>query len=175
MSSIHGYDSESLREIVDPEACARRLDEISHLRSLPAMLEQVWLHKVLGRLDEALALSEQAVRLARMSGTRKDLLRARILHASVNHWLGRYTAAESELSTCIDEALGQTWNGIAAFALTHRGKTRYDAGDIPGAREDFKQALFLRQEAGASDSELEPVMQCVEAADRRRHQSAVAG
>ncbi|GAB3284441.1 hypothetical protein [Microbacterium sp. Root53] len=174
MNYIHGYDTESLREIVDPVECARRLDEIGHLRSLPAMLEQVWLLKVLGRLDESLPLSEQAVRLARMSGTRKDLLRARILHASVNHWLGKHAAAEAELSTCIDEALGQSWNSIAAFALSHRGKNRYDAGDIHGARADFKQTLFLRQESGASDEELEPVMQCIEAADRRRHQSAIA-
>lgn len=174
MSYIHGYDPETLREIVDLDECARRLDEIGHLRSLPAMLEQVWLLKVLGRVDEALPLSEQAVRLARMSGTRKDLLRARILHASVNHWLGKHAATEAELSTCIDEAVGQNWTSIAAFALTHRGKNRYDAGDINGARADFKQTLFLRQEAGATDDELEPIMMAIEAADRRRHRSSIA-
>lgn len=174
MSYIHGYDPETLREIVDPAECRDRLAEIGPQRSLPALLERVWLLKVLGELDDALMLSEQAVRLARMSGTRKDLLRARILHASVQHWRGAYAAAEYELSTCADEAEGQGWNAIAAFALQHRGKTRYDAGDIDGARADFKQTLFLRQETGASDAELEPTMQCVEAADRRRHRSTVA-
>ncbi|GAA1734630.1 hypothetical protein [Microbacterium paludicola] len=174
MSYIHGYDPETLREIVDPAECRDRLAEIGQQRSLPALLERVWLLKVLGDLDDALTLSEQAVRLARMSGTRKDLLRARILHASVQHWRGAYAAAEYELSTCADEAEGQGWNSIAAFALQHRGKTRYDAGDINGARTDFKQTLFLRQEAGASDAELEPTMQCVEAADRKRHRSTIA-
>ncbi|WP_345752679.1 hypothetical protein [Microbacterium rhizophilus] len=174
MSYIHGYDPETLREIVDSTECRRRLDEIGRQRSLPALLERVWLLKVLGELDEALTLSEQAVRLARMSGTRKDLLRARILHASVQHWRGAHAAAEYELSTCADEAEGQGWSSIAAFALQHRGKTRYDAGDINGARADFKQTLFLRQDAGATDAELEPTMQCVEAADRRRHRSTIA-
>lgn len=174
MSYIHGYDPETLREIVDPAECRQRLDEIGQQRSLPALLERVWLLKVLGQLDDALSLSEQAVRLARMSGTRKDLLRARILHASVQHWRGAYGAAEHELSTCADEAEGQGWTTIAAFALQHRGKARYDAGDINGARADFKRTMFLRQEAGATDDALEPVMTCIEAADRRRHQSAIA-
>lgn len=174
MSHIHGYDPETLREIIDPAECRARLAEIGQQRSLPALLERVWLLKVLGELDEALSLSEQAVRLARMSGTRKDLLRARILHASVQHWRGAYAAAEYELSTCADEAEGQGWGSIAAFALQHRGKTRYDAGDINGARADFKRTLFLRQDAGATDAELEPTLLCVEAADRRRHHSAIA-
>lgn len=173
VSYIQGYDPETLREIVDPDECRRRLAEIGAQRSLPSLLEKVWLLKVLGELDEALEVSEQTVRLARMSGTRKDLLRARILHASVQHWRGAYGAAEYELSTCADEAEGQGWGPITAFALQHRGKTRYDAGDINGARADFKHVLFLRQEAGASDEDLEPTMLCVEAADRRRQRGAV--
>ncbi|WP_203136402.1 hypothetical protein [Microbacterium sp. JZ31] len=174
MSYIHGYDPDTLREIVDPAECRERLAEIGQQRSLPALLERVWLLKVLGQLDDALTLSEQAVRLARMSGTRKDLLRARILHASVQQWRGAYGAAEHELSTCADEAEGQGWNSIAAFALQHRGKTRYDAGDMTGARADFKQSLFLRQESGATDAELEPTMLCIEAADRRRQRTSIA-
>jgi tetratricopeptide (TPR) repeat protein len=173
VSHIHGYDPETLREIVDPAECRERLAEIGLQRSLPALLERVWLLKVLGDLDEALTLSEQAVRLARMAGTRKDLLRARILHATVQQWRGAYGAAEHELSTCAEEAEGQGWAGIAAFALQHRGKTRYDAGDLNGARADFKRTLFLRQEAGASDAELEPTMQCIEAVDRHRQRTSL--
>ena len=173
MSYIHGYDPETLREIVDPKECRARLTEIGAQRSLPSLIEKVWLLKVLGELDEALLVSEQTVRLARISGTRKDLLRARILHASVQQWRGAFGAAEYELSTCADEAEGQGWSSIAAFALQHRGKTRYDSGDIAGARTDFKKVLFLRQEAGASDAELEPTMLCIEAADRRRSRGTV--
>ena len=114
--------------------CKDRLDEIGEQRSLPALLERVWLLKVLGRLEDSLVLSEQSVRVARMAGTRKDLLRARILHASVLQFRGAYAAAEQELTTCADEAEGQDWNAIAAFAYQHRGKVHYDAEDFVSAR-----------------------------------------
>lgn len=168
MSYIHGYDSESLREVVDAGSCRERLAEIGRQRSLPALLERVWLLKVLGDLDEALALSEQSVRVARMAGTRKDLLRSRILHASVLTERGAHTAADAELSTCAEEAEGQRWPAITAFALMHRGRARYDAGDIEGARDDFKRMLFLRQDLGADERQLEIAMTMVEAAERRR-------
>ena len=50
---------------------------------------------------------------------------------------------------CADEAEGQGWSAIAAFAYQHRGRVHYDAGEFDGARRDFKRALFLRQESGA--------------------------
>ncbi|GAB2518117.1 hypothetical protein GCM10027064_14740 [Microbacterium petrolearium] len=171
MSYIQGYDPETLREIVDIAACRERLREIGHQRSLPALLERVWLLKVLGELDESLDLSEQSVRVARMAGTRKDLLRARILHASVLTERGAHAAAEFELSTCAEEAEGQEWPGITAFALQHRGRTRFDAGDFAGARSDFKRVLFLRQDLGADETQLEVAMSMVEAAERRRGHS----
>ncbi|MGO1412349.1 MULTISPECIES: hypothetical protein [unclassified Microbacterium] len=174
MSYIQGYDSESLREIVDEAECRQRLEDIGQQRSLPALLERVWLLKVLGELDEAIALSEQSVRVARMAGTRKDLLRSRILHSSVLIERGAYDAADSELSTCAEEAEGQEWPSITAFALSHRGRARYDAGDPDGARSDFKRVLFLRQELGAADSQLEVAMSMVEAAERRRGAAVAA-
>lgn len=174
MSYIHGYDPDTLREQIDPRQCAERLAEIGEQRSLPALLERVWLLKVLGRLEDALVLSEQSVRVARMAGTRKDLLRARILHASVMQFRGAYAAAEQELTTCALEAEGQEWNGIAAFAYQHRGKVSYDAGDFVSARADFKRALFLRQETGASDDQLEATLLAIDAADRRRSGASVA-
>lgn len=168
MSYIKGYDPDTLREIVDPRACKERLDEIGEQRSLPALLERVWLLKVLGRLEDSLVLSEESVRVARMAGTRKDLLRARILHASVEQFRGAFAAAENELATCAAEAEGQGWNAIAAFAYQHRGKVHFDAGDFVSARADFKRALFLRQEAGAPDDQLESTLLAIDAADRRR-------
>ena len=168
MSYIRGYDPDTLREIVDLRECQERLDEIGPQRSLPALLERVWLLKVLGRLDEALVISEQSVRVARMAGTRKDLLRARILHATVLQARGALPAARQELTTCAEEAEGAEWSSIAAFALQHRGKVSYDAGDYDEARTDFKRALFLRQEAGATDAQLESALLAVDAADRRR-------
>lgn len=174
MSYINGYDPDTLREIVSASECRERLGELSDQRSLPALLERVWLLKVLDKLDDALTLSEQSVRVARMAGTRKDLLRARILHATVMQFRGAYAAAEQELSTCAHEAEGQGWDAIAAFAFQHRGKTHFDAGDFDAARVDFKRALFLLQNAGADDAQLESTLLAVDAADRRRVQSSVA-
>ncbi|MBU4465719.1 MAG: hypothetical protein KKH75_07725 [Actinobacteria bacterium] len=174
MSYIHGYDPDTLREIVDPRQCAARVEEIGEQRSLPALLERVWLLKVLGRLDDALVISEQSVRVARMGGTRKDLLRARILHATVMQCRGSYDAAEQELTMCADEAEGQNWASVAAFAYQHRGKVRFDAGEFDDARSDFKRALFLRQESGAGDAQLESTLLAIDAADRRRVGASVA-
>jgi tetratricopeptide (TPR) repeat protein len=168
MSFIRGYDRESLRELVDLDECAARLEEIEEQRSLPALLERVWLLKVLGRLDDALALADTTVRQARMAGTRRDVLRARVLHATVLQYRGAHAAAEQELATCASEAEGQRWLSIAAFAYQHHGKNAYEAGDYETARESFKQSLFLRREAGAADSELETVLLAIEAAERRR-------
>jgi len=114
------------------------------------------------------------VRVARMAGTRKDLMRARILHASVQQNRGAYAAAEQELTFCADEAEGQGWAGIAAFAYQHRGRVRFDAGELDGARRDFKRALFLRQESGAPDEQLESTLLAIDVVDRRRAATSVA-
>jgi len=174
MSYIRGYDSETLREVVDQCECEARLAEIESQRSLPAMLERVWLLKVLDRLDDALALSDETVRQARMAGTRKDVLRARVLHATILQYRGAYAAADQELATCADEAEGQRWGSIAAFAHQHRGKNAFDAGDFEQAKESFKQSLFLRREAGASDRDLETVLLAIEATERRRVAQPIA-
>jgi len=175
VSYIRGYDPDTLREVVDTRECRDRLDEIGEQRSLPALLERVWLLKVLGRLEDALVLSELSVRVARMAGTRKDLLRARILHATVDQQREAFAAAEHELTTCAEEAEGQGWSAIAAFAVQHRGKVHFDAGEYSSARADFKRALFLRQEAGTPDDQLESTLLAIDAADRRRASAAIAG
>lgn len=174
MSYIHGYDPDTLREIVDLDECLARLEEIGVQRSLPALLERVWLLKMLDRLDEALVVSDQSVRVARMGGTRRDLLRARILHATVLQNRGATAAALQELTMCAEEAEGQGWSGIAAFALQHRGKVAYEVEDFESARADFKRALFLRQNAGASDDQLESTLLAIDAAERRRARATVA-
>lgn len=170
---IRGYDPETLRELIDPRECEQRLAEIGAQRSLPALLERVWLLKVLGRFDEALSVSEQSVRQARMGGTRKDLLRARVLHASVVHSRGNSSAAEQELTQCAVEADGHGWEAIAAFAVQHRGRMHFDNEDFLGARTDFKQALAMRQASGASDDDLEFAIMAVDSADRRWARVAV--
>ena len=175
MGYIKGYDSDTLREQVDQIECAQRLVEIEEQRSLPALLERVWLLKVLDQLDDALSLADETVRVARMAGTRKDVLRSRVLHATILQYRGAHAAAEQELETCTAEAEGQNWTGIAAFAYQHLGRNAFEAGDFERARESFKQALFLRREAGAPDAELETVLLAIEAAEHRRSGELVIG
>ena len=175
MSYIKGYDPETLREIVDPATCAARLRTLGDQRSLAALMERVWLLKVLDRTEEALVVAEETVRLARMAGTRKDLIRARVLHATVLQRLGSHAAAIAELTTCAAEADGQSWPALAAFALQHRGKVHYDAGDYIAARADFSRELNLRQESGTPERQLESTLLAIEAAERRRAMASVAG
>jgi hypothetical protein len=75
---------------------------------------------------------------------------------------------------CADEAEGQEWAGIAAFAYQHRGRVHYDTGDLESARRDFKRALFLRQESGAPDDQLESTLLAIDSTDRRRAAASVA-
>ena len=63
---------------------------------------------------------------------------------------------------------------LAAFAYQHRGKVFYDSGDFVNARADFKRALFLRQEAGAPEEQLESTLAAIDAAERRRSGAQVA-
>ena len=168
MKLIRGYDATTLREQVDPDACAERLAEISHQRSIPALLERVWLLKVLMRLDEALELAEETVRQARMLGTRADLLRARVLRATVRQWRGEHLLADREYAVAAEEAEGRGWAQIAAFAHQHRGKNAYESGDFEAARESFKASLFRRRESGADDEDLEIALRAIEAAERRQ-------
>ncbi len=174
MNLIQGYDPDTLREIVSERECLMRLAEIENQRSLPVLLERVWLLKVLDRLDEALETAEETVRQARMAGTRKDLLRARVLHATVLQHRGAHAAAALELAHSASEAEGQGWIGIAAFAHQHHGKNAYEARDFEQARESFKRSLFLRREAGAEDAELEQALRAIEAAERRSAEDADA-
>lgn len=175
MGYIKGYDPDTLRELVDPAECESRLAEIEGQRSLPIMLERVWLLKVLDRLDDALVLADEAVRQARMAGTRKDLIRARVLRATVLQNRRAYDAADHELTACVAEAEGQDWVPIAAFARQHQGRNAFEAGDYDQARESFTRTVFLRRKAGADDATLEAALLAIDTVERHRPAMAVNG
>lgn len=163
-----------LREEVDAAACAERLVELGEQRSLPALLEKAWLLRSLGQLDDALEIAEQAVRLARMSGTRRDLIGARMLHATVQQYRGATARAALELATCAAEAEGHGWPRLAALAHQHRGRVWFEARDFDAAKADFKRALFLLRDGGAPDAALEPVLLAIDATDRERSRAGLA-
>lgn len=168
MNYIKGYDPETLREIVDPDQCRQRLEEIAEQRSLPALMERVWLMKVLGSLDEALELGGETVRLARMAGTRSEILRARVLRASVLQFLGEHDAAASELETCSAQAEGHGWKSLAAFSYEHQGRNLFEAQRFEEARDAFKRALVHRTAQSDDAHRIEAVLHAIEAAERGR-------
>ncbi len=156
MKILLGWDAVTLREKVDLRAAGERLAELGDMRNLQALSERAWLLKVTGRLDEALDVANQAVRLARFTGNRRDLLLPRILRTQVLQYLGRYDEAIYELTLCADDANTQNWPTLESVALQHRGRVLFDAGEYAAALADFKSAVFLRNQVGASESELEP-------------------
>ncbi len=81
MGVIVGYDPINLREKVDLKAAGERLDELGELRNATALNEKVTLLRLVGRLDEAWDMANDALRQARFSGDRQELCLARIRRA----------------------------------------------------------------------------------------------
>jgi tetratricopeptide (TPR) repeat protein len=155
LSIITGFDLTTLREKVDVSAAERRLEELGPLRSLSALNEKVGLFRLLGRLDEAWNIANEAVRQTRFSGDREQLLGARIRRAQVQQYQGKLAAALSELSLCVDEARTHEWGPLEAAAQLTRGKVLFDLGEYKEALVDFKATVFLYEKMGASIDQLE--------------------
>lgn len=158
LSIILGYDAGTLREKVDLKAVGDRLLELGDMRSLNALCEKAWLLKVAGQLDEALEVANQCVRLARFTGDRKGLMQPRMLRAQVLQFRGAYEEALHELSSLINEAHTHDWTLLEALALQHRGKVYFDQDEFALALADFKAAVRLRTDLGASDDQLESAL-----------------
>jgi tetratricopeptide (TPR) repeat protein len=154
-SIILGYDAATLREKVDLRAVGERLDELGDLRSLTALCEKAWLLKVAGQLDEALEVANEAVRLARFTGDRRELVRPRLLRAQVLQFRGAFDEAIHELNACVDEAHTHEWRLYEAFSLQHRGKVYFDMKRFEEALADFTGAARIRRELGAPDEQIE--------------------
>ncbi len=155
MSIITGYDAVTLRPKVDLSAAGARLDELGDLRSLSALNEKVSLLGLLGRLDEAWEVANEAVRQARFTADREQLAKCRIRRAQIQQFQGKLDEAASELSDCLVEAEAREWTSVAAFARQHRGKVYFDQGNLEAALADFRAAVFLREKAGAPTDQLE--------------------
>lgn len=158
LSIILGYDAATLREKVDLQAVGERLDEIGDMRSLAALCEKAWLLKVAGQLDDAMDTANAAVRQARFTGSRKDLMRPRMLRAQVMQFRAEFDAALHELNSLVEEAHTHEWTLYEAFALQHRGKVYFDLEEYEKALDDFRTAVELRRAAGSTDEQLESVL-----------------
>jgi tetratricopeptide (TPR) repeat protein len=161
LSIILGYDPTTLRERVDLLAAGDRLAELGELRSLSALNEKVTLLRLTARLDEALEVANAALRQARFTGDREEVVAARIRRAQVLHYLGKLDEAHVELSSCAEAARSNEWIGLEAFALQCRGKVLFDLHDYEGALGDLTAAVFLREKLGANHDEVESALAAV--------------
>ncbi|SEA54558.1 hypothetical protein SAMN04515680_0688 [Leifsonia sp. 21MFCrub1.1] len=161
LSIILGYDPTTLRERVDLRAAGERLEELGSLRSLSGLNEKTVLLRLLGRLDEAIEIGNEAVRQARFTGDREQLLGARIRRAQVLQYQGKTDEAIVELTSCVDEARGREWTALEAFAIQSRGKVSFDTGDYESALADMTAAVFLREKLGASPAEIQAALTAV--------------
>jgi tetratricopeptide (TPR) repeat protein len=165
VSIILGYDPSTLRERVDLLAAGARLDELGELRSLSALNEKAVLLRLVGRLDEAWQVANEALRQARFTGDREQVLGARIRRAQVLQYQGKLDEAITELSGCVDEARAHEWTALEAFAVQNRGRTHFDQKDYEAALVDFTSAVFLREKLGASKADLESSLIAVAVAE----------
>lgn len=131
------------------------------------------------RLDEAYEVANEAVRQARFTGDREQLLGARIRRAQVLQYQGKADEAVVELTGCVDEARGREWTALEAFAVQNRGKVHFDVGDYENALADMTAAVFLREKLGASPAEIQAALTAVavvqSALDAQRGTAAGAG
>lgn len=155
LSIIIGYDAVTLREKVDLRAAAERLEELGALRSLSALNEKAALLRLVGRLDEAFDMANEAARQARFTGSREQLTACRIRRAQVLQAQGKLDDAAYELTHCVADAEAHDWTHVAAFARQHRGKVHFDQGNLEDALTDFTAAVFLREKGGAPADQLE--------------------
>ncbi|MGO3885154.1 MAG: hypothetical protein ACTJHU_02555 [Mycetocola sp.] len=155
LSILLGYDAVTLRETVDERLARERLDELGAQRSLAAICEKTWLLKVLDQLEDAIDHANQAVRLARFTGVRRDQLQPRILRATVMQARGEHPTAAHELTLCADDARTNQWRQLEAVALQHRGRGSFEMREYPAAVDDFLAALRIREDAGVGQDQIE--------------------
>ena len=165
MSIILGYDPVTLREKVDLQAAGERLDEIGGQRNTDALNEKVGLLRLVGRIDEAWDMANDALRQARFSGDREELCLARIRRAQVQHYRGKVESALIELTSCVDEARAHDWNSAEALALHERGKVYFDQQELKLALLDFRTAVTIRVRIGAPADDVDISMVAIAIAE----------
>ncbi|MET4052316.1 tetratricopeptide (TPR) repeat protein [Frigoribacterium sp. PvP054] len=144
-----GFDPISLRTAVDVPAAEARLAALGQSRSTDALGERADLLRLLGRLDEALAIAEEAFRLAHFTGDRADSTAARIRRAHIFREQGKLDRALNDLHTSRITSATEEWRELEAAAAELEGYTLYDLGRNEEARETLAKALEAYEASGA--------------------------
>jgi tetratricopeptide (TPR) repeat protein len=144
-----GFEPISLRTAVDVPSAEARLAALGQSRSTSALGERADLLRLLGRLDEALAIAEEAFRLAHFTGDRADSTAARIRRAHIFREQGKLDRALNDLHTSRITAATEEWRGLEAAAAELEGYTLLELERHDEARENLAQALTAYAATGA--------------------------
>lgn len=144
-----GFEPISLRTAVDVPAAEARLGALGQSRSTSALGERADLLRLLGRLDEALAIAEEAFRLAHFTGDRADSTAARIRRAHIFREQGKLERALNDLHTSLITASTEEWRELEAAAAELEGYTLLELGRHDEARASLAHALTAYAASGA--------------------------
>ncbi len=128
--------------------------------------ERVGLLRMLGRLDEALEVARAhhhsllaevragsaGARDADVADMRATAAAIRLAH--VHHWRGEHPAADALLTSALSHAGAHGHAELVGYALQHRAKSRFDAGDLHGAIADVTAALQHRRHHDVPEAQL---------------------
>jgi len=161
-SSAAGFDPVSLRTAVDVGAAEARLAALGQSRSTSALGERADLLRTLGRLDEALAIAEEAFRLAHFTGDRADSTAARIRRAHIFREQGKLERALNDLHTSRITASTEEWRDLETAAAELEGYTLFDLGRHDEAQEALQQAVVAFEATGAPRDRVEALRRAIE-------------
>ncbi|MFP7761271.1 hypothetical protein [Marisediminicola sp. LYQ134] len=159
--------SDSFHDTPDETAARARLDELGTARSTAAVAERAELLRVLGRLDDALAMAEESYRLAFFTGDREQLTEARLRRARVFQDQGALERALTEVKACRQTAHTESWGELEASALYQLASVLVDLGKLDEAREAVSELIRLRVAQGAPPEQLEALDGALELIMRR--------
>jgi len=168
---VPGVEPISLRAAVDVRTAEARLAALGQSRSTSALGERADLLRTLGRLDEALAIAEEAFRLAHFTGDRADSTAARIRRAHVLREQGKLERALGDLHTSRITASTEEWRVLEATAAELEGYTLFDLGRYDESDEVLTAALTAYEQAGAARDRLDALRTVIEGLMRAAHES----
>jgi tetratricopeptide (TPR) repeat protein len=166
---VPGVEPISLRAAVDVRTAEARLAALGQSRSTSALGERADLLRTLGRLDEALAIAEEAFRLAHFTGDRADSTAARIRRAHVLREQGKLERALGDLHTSRITASTEEWRVLEATAAELEGYTLFDLGRHDESDEVLAVALTAYEQAGAARDRLDALRTVIEGLMRAAH------
>lgn len=169
-------DDVTLRASFDcPEDAQEHVRRLESELSGSSGMEAARIHAELGNYYRTLGqlhLAEQNLRQALVlvsaneaSSKKAIIYGVRLAH--VLHWQQRWDEAEASFGGLLEAcSLGHEFLDVKDFIFQHRGKMRFDRGDLQGALSDFKEALAMRTAKGTKEL-IESTEQAIRATKRR--------